>query len=183
MWWIILHVNLTRLGLIPGLGRSPAEGIDNQLQYSCLENPMDRGGWQTVVHRVRQDWATFIFTFTLTGSQTLGNHYFWVCLWRCFWMKLAFELVELVNEFVSPVWVGIIQSIKGLSTAKRWRKDKFGPLCLITELRHPFSALVLLVLIIFTPVSEVFALRLNHTTGIPRSISWPLVYHETSQSL
>ena len=32
-------------GLIPGLGRSPGEGNGNPLQYSCLENPMDRGFW------------------------------------------------------------------------------------------------------------------------------------------
>ena len=39
-------------GLIPGLGRSPGGGYDNPLQYSCLENPMDRGAWWTVVHAV-----------------------------------------------------------------------------------------------------------------------------------
>ena len=39
-------------GLIPGLGRSPGEGNDNLLQYSCLENPMDRGAWQATVHGV-----------------------------------------------------------------------------------------------------------------------------------
>ena len=32
-------------GSIPGLGKSPGEGNDNPLQYSCLENPMDRGAW------------------------------------------------------------------------------------------------------------------------------------------
>ena len=32
-------------GSIPGSGRSPGEGIGNPLQYSCLENPMDRGAW------------------------------------------------------------------------------------------------------------------------------------------
>ena len=32
-------------GLIPGLGKSPGEGHGNPLQYSCLENPMDRGAW------------------------------------------------------------------------------------------------------------------------------------------
>ena len=37
---------------IPGLGRSPREGNGNPLQYSCLENPMDRGFWQAVVHKV-----------------------------------------------------------------------------------------------------------------------------------
>ena len=48
-------------GLIPGLGRSPGEGNGNPLQYSCLENPMDRGAWQATVHeitRVGQDLAT-----------------------------------------------------------------------------------------------------------------------------
>ena len=37
-------------GLISGLGRSPGEGHGNSLQYSCLENPMDRGAWQATVH-------------------------------------------------------------------------------------------------------------------------------------
>ena len=36
-------------GLIPGLGRSPGEGNSNSFQYSCLENPMDRGAWQATV--------------------------------------------------------------------------------------------------------------------------------------
>ena len=40
------------LGLIPGLGRSPGEGNGNPLQYSCMENPMDRGAWQATVHGV-----------------------------------------------------------------------------------------------------------------------------------
>ena len=41
------------VGLIPGLGRSPGGGHGNPLQYSCLENAMDRGAWQATVHRVR----------------------------------------------------------------------------------------------------------------------------------
>ena len=36
-------------GLIPGLGGSPGEGHGNPLQYSCLENPMDKGAWQATV--------------------------------------------------------------------------------------------------------------------------------------
>ena len=38
-------------GLIPGLGRSPGGGQDNPLQYSCVENPMDRGAWLARVHK------------------------------------------------------------------------------------------------------------------------------------
>ena len=39
-------------GSIPGSGRSPGEGNDNPLQYSCLKNPMDRGAWQATVNGV-----------------------------------------------------------------------------------------------------------------------------------
>ena len=39
-------------GLIPGLGRSPGVGNGNPFQYSCLENPLDRGAYQSIVHRV-----------------------------------------------------------------------------------------------------------------------------------
>ena len=48
-------------GLIPGSGKSLGEGNGDQLQYSCLENPMDRGAWQATVHgaaRVRLDSVT-----------------------------------------------------------------------------------------------------------------------------
>ena len=45
------------VGLIPGLGRSPGGGHGSPLQYSCLENPMDRGVWQAVVHRVVKRWT------------------------------------------------------------------------------------------------------------------------------
>ena len=38
------------MGSIPGLGRAPGGGHSNPLQYSCLENPMDRGSWQAIVH-------------------------------------------------------------------------------------------------------------------------------------
>jgi len=40
------------VGSIPGLGRSPGEGHGNPFQYSCLENPMDRGTWWATVYRV-----------------------------------------------------------------------------------------------------------------------------------
>ena len=40
------------LGYIPGWGRSPGEGNGYPLQYSCLENPMDRGAWWATVHGV-----------------------------------------------------------------------------------------------------------------------------------
>ena len=46
------------LGPIPGLGRSPGEGNGNPYQYSCLENPVDRGAWQATVHEVAEELNT-----------------------------------------------------------------------------------------------------------------------------
>ena len=44
-------------GSIPGLGRSPGGGNGNSLQYSCLENPMDRGAWRATVHGIAKSQA------------------------------------------------------------------------------------------------------------------------------
>ena len=51
--------NAGDVGLIPGPGRSPGEGNDNPLQYSCLENSTDRGGWQATVHGAIKSWTRF----------------------------------------------------------------------------------------------------------------------------
>ena len=58
--------NVGDLGLIPGLGRSPGEGNGNPAQYSCLENPIDRGAWWATVHGVAKSQtrlSDFTFTF------------------------------------------------------------------------------------------------------------------------
>ena len=47
-----LPANVGDVGLIPGLGRSLGGRHGNPLQYSCLENPMNRGAWQAAVHGV-----------------------------------------------------------------------------------------------------------------------------------
>ena len=49
--------NVRDLGSVSGLGRSPGGGHDNPLQYSCLENSMDRGAWQAVVRGVAKSWT------------------------------------------------------------------------------------------------------------------------------
>ena len=48
----------TDIGSIPGsLGRFPGEGHGNPLQYSCLENPVDRGDWGAIVCGVAKNWT------------------------------------------------------------------------------------------------------------------------------
>ena len=46
--------NTGDVDLIPGLGRSPGKGNGNLLQYSCLENSMDRGAWQSTIHGITE---------------------------------------------------------------------------------------------------------------------------------
>ena len=50
--------NAGDLGSIPGLGRSRGEGNGNPLQYSCLEDSMDRGAWYATVHEVAESDMT-----------------------------------------------------------------------------------------------------------------------------
>ena len=52
------HAGYVRdMSSIPGSGRSPGREHGNSLQYSCLENPKDRGAWHAIVHRVTKSWS------------------------------------------------------------------------------------------------------------------------------
>ena len=69
------------LGSIPGLGRSPGEGNGNPLQYSCLENPMDRRAWWARVHgvaksRTRLSDFTFTYIYTMECHSTIKRNTF-----------------------------------------------------------------------------------------------------------
>ena len=61
------------VGSIPGSGRSPGEELGDPLQYSCLENPMDRGGWQATVHGVtnsRHNWSNLACTHASVSNNS-----------------------------------------------------------------------------------------------------------------
>ena len=65
--------NAGDVGLIPDLGRSPQEGNGNPLQYFCLENPMNRGAWWAIVHRIAKSWTRLSdFHFYLSVPLGLG---------------------------------------------------------------------------------------------------------------
>ena len=59
LWWIRASqpANAGDVGSVPGLGRSPGEGNGYSLQYSCLENSINRGDWWATVLRVTQSWT------------------------------------------------------------------------------------------------------------------------------
>ena len=72
------------LSSIPGLGRSPGGETGKPLQYSCLENPLDRGAWRAIVHRVAESDTTPLFALNETGNVILTNkHIFeWEAEWQ-----------------------------------------------------------------------------------------------------
>ena len=63
-WWLSCKESASKAGAlgnvvsVPGSGKSPEEGHGNSQQYSCLENPMDRGSWRATVHRVAKSQTT-----------------------------------------------------------------------------------------------------------------------------
>ena len=65
-----LPANVGNSGSVPGLGRSLGEGNGNPLQYSCLENPMDRGAWQATVNGITKESDTTELTHTHTHRHT-----------------------------------------------------------------------------------------------------------------
>ena len=104
IWWLWLGIkgfppgaevkasayNVGDLGSIPGLGRSLGEGNGNPLQYSCLENPMDRGAcWATVrrMQRVGHDWAT---SLSLSLLSWIDVEFYQILLCICWDHHVAF---------------------------------------------------------------------------------------------
>ena len=70
------------MGLIPGSGRSPEGGHSSPLQYSCLENPTDRGAWLATVHGVAKSW---------TQPKQLSTHA------KCL-MKYSFQTIQRTTK-------------------------------------------------------------------------------------
>ena len=83
-------------GSITGLERSLGEETGNPLQYSCLENLMDRGAWRATMgsQRVRHDSVSNTFTsFTLPLVSTIWSLFLWVCFLLVFEVKLTYNII------------------------------------------------------------------------------------------
>ena len=77
------------VSLIPGSGRSPRIGNGNPLQYSCLENPMNRGAWRATVYGVAECECACTHARTHTHTHTLPP------LFLCFVMRLSMVPISL----------------------------------------------------------------------------------------
>ena len=80
-------------GSIPGSRRSPGEGNGYLLQYSCLENPMDRRAWQATVHGVAK---------SRTRLKHLSTVHIYAYIWRREWLSTPVDRKFLPREFCGP---------------------------------------------------------------------------------
>ena len=91
--------NAGDVGLIPGSGRSPGIGNGNPLQYSCLENPMDRGTWWATVHGVAKSQTRLSdYTHTHTHTHRYEWSYYRFLVWGLFSVDLFLSLYFLPRE-------------------------------------------------------------------------------------
>ena len=96
---------------IPGSGRSPGGQQDNPLHYCCLENPMDRGAWRTMVHRVAKSWTWLRWLSMHTHMHTLCKERGSSWGTSTFKMKCHF-LCILKNEYASGRKRGMGMSVR-----------------------------------------------------------------------
>ena len=117
--------------MIPGLGRTPGEGNGNPLQYSCLENPMDRGARLQSIgsQRVRHNRATNTFTFSLHSDflsiiQALGRQ-----RRRAWVISDRFNRKAKLGKRARKFRQGRLKqqgSSKGFRRFRRWQEDRDG---------------------------------------------------------
>ena len=100
---VLSACNAGDLGSIPGSGRSPGGGHGNPLQYSCLENPVDRGAWWATVHGVAKSRTRlkqlilYFFTFAFVQFYSL-----WVLVAHLHLQDIKFEMpvIKIINAYL-----------------------------------------------------------------------------------
>ena len=103
------------VGSIPGWGRSPGGGHSNPFQYSCWDNPMDRGTWWAIVHGVTRSWSdamTQLSTSRHWGLSTLSLPFSCSVLGYIFWDLIiyvkAFMVISIKYLHKQPITKGTI---------------------------------------------------------------------------
>ena len=89
---------------ISGLGRSPGGGHGNPLQYSCLENPMDRGAWWATAHGVAKSQTRLMVTEHITHLIINSTIYIYIYICHTFMILLMWTHGYIFNSLVfNPV--------------------------------------------------------------------------------
>ena len=122
-------------GLIPESGRSPAGGHGNPLQYSCLENSMDRGAWRATVHRVAK---------SRTQLKWLSTHNLQFCFFLVAVKYISFDTISLCQNFST------VNGYKAeVETMKKLKEGKQLP-CYYSEISLTFEVDLYVYFLIFS---------------------------------
>ena len=132
-WWLSGKESACNAGdtrdadSIPGSGRSHGGGHGNPLQYSCLENPMDRGAWWATVHGV---------TKIRTGLKWLSTH---ACMLLRIQQRINVSQIKMIS--ISSTSVSRTKRIfQFLIMPARWQSSSWCDCWIIQKTRLPFSA-------------------------------------------
>ena len=98
------------LGSIPGSGRSPDEGNSKPLQYSCLENLMDRGTWQATVHGVARSQTQLASKPSPQCSEWQWTVWVsWKLTWGCLFIWISVYQNKPILKFLSSVLISFLK--------------------------------------------------------------------------
>ena len=100
------------------------EGSGTPLQYSCLENPMDRGAWKAAVHGVPEGWtrlSDFIFTFHFHALEKEMATHSSVLAWRIPWTEKPGRLQSMGSLRVGHDWVASLSLFTFMHWRRKWQ--------------------------------------------------------------
>ena len=142
-YWIRLPGQETRdMGLMPWSGRAPGEGNGNPLQYSCLENSMDKGAWWATVHGVAKSWYGWAHT-----------HSMWLVVVWCY-------SLSCLRLFATP-WITALQTSLSIT------RSQSSPKLMSIELVMPSSHLILCrPLLLLPPIPPSIRVFSNPGSGV-----------------
>ena len=103
-------------GLISRLGRSPGGGHDNPFQYTCLENPMDRGAWRAAVYRVAKSWIRLKWLSTHKHSMVKMHTHTHIMFSDYYRIVKRWELPVFLREKQTSLFTAATAAAKSLQS-------------------------------------------------------------------
>ena len=107
-------------GSIPGSGRSPGEGNGSQPQYSCLENSMDRGVWQAIIHGVTKNRTWLSNRLVLREDNTKEMAPLWTLNIESVGREREKDILTLREAYRKPHWVKHFSDVERSRIAEGW---------------------------------------------------------------
>ena len=145
--------NAGDMGSIPGLWRFPGEGNGKPLQYSCLENPMERGAWWAIVHGITKEsdmteWPNNDNNFQIISFSHLNVDLTWMSF--CVKYRLCKVFFFLIHKWLPCTWVGYLCKMRK-SMVMKVQRESSNLLFLVFCSQNPLLFLFFLLKWIMVP--------------------------------